>query len=70
MTNLFKLCIKCFSPFYLFRFVGYPGNYVTIFGLRNEDCANGGCLVELAQQLVVIMIGKQIINNCQEMAVP
>ena len=41
-----------------------------IFGLRNEECSNGGCLVELAQQLLVIMVGKQIINNCQEVAIP
>ena len=52
------------------RFVGYPGNYTKIFGLRNEACSNGGCLVELAQQLLVIMVGKQIINNCQEVAIP
>ncbi|XP_072036734.1 LOW QUALITY PROTEIN: anoctamin-7-like [Amphiura filiformis] len=59
-----------YIAFFKGKFVGYPGNYVYIFGLRNEDCANGGCLVELAQQLVVIMIGKQMINNCQEVAVP
>ena len=34
------------------------------------QCQNGGCLIELAQQLAVIMIGKQIINNCQEVIVP
>lgn len=34
------------------------------------QCDAGGCLIELAQQLVVIMIGKQIINNVQEVAVP
>ena len=34
------------------------------------QCNNGGCLVELAQQLAVIMIGKQIINNAQEIIVP
>ena len=56
--------------YFYFRFVGYPGNYVHIFGLRNEECNTGGCLLELAQQLIVIMIGKQIINNCQEVAVP
>lgn len=39
-------------------------------GLRQEDCNNSGCLVELAQQLVVIMIGKQMINNAQEILVP
>ena len=29
------------------------------------QCSNGGCLIELAQQLAVIMIGKQMINNAQ-----
>ncbi|XP_071839924.1 anoctamin-7-like isoform X4 [Apostichopus japonicus] len=52
------------------KFVGYPGNYVRLFGLRNEDCGSGGCLIELAQQLIVIMVGKQIINNCQELIIP
>jgi len=31
---------------------------------------SGGCLAELAIQLAVIMIGKQIINNCQEIMIP
>ncbi|XP_016059095.1 PREDICTED: anoctamin-7 [Miniopterus natalensis] len=62
------------SPIYIGffkgRFVGYPGNYHTLFGVRNEECAAGGCLIELAQELLVIMVGKQIINNMQEMLVP
>ncbi|XP_045701803.1 anoctamin-7 isoform X3 [Phyllostomus hastatus] len=62
------------SPIYIAffkgRFVGYPGNYHTLFGVRNEECAPGGCLVELAQELLVIMVGKQIINNVQEILVP
>uniref|UniRef100_A0A1I8JQX3 Anoctamin n=1 Tax=Macrostomum lignano TaxID=282301 RepID=A0A1I8JQX3_9PLAT len=36
---------------------------IKFFGLRNEECDNGGCLIELAQQLAVIMIGKQIIKQ-------
>ncbi|XP_022096905.1 anoctamin-7-like isoform X1 [Acanthaster planci] len=59
-----------YIAFFKGKFVGYPGNYTKIFGLRNEACSNGGCLVELAQQLLVIMVGKQIINNCQEVAIP
>uniref|UniRef100_A0A3P8USS8 Anoctamin n=1 Tax=Cynoglossus semilaevis TaxID=244447 RepID=A0A3P8USS8_CYNSE len=57
------------SPFYVafFKgFVGYPTNYGTLFGMRNEDCGPGGCLIELAEQLFIIMVGKQLINNCQE----
>lgn len=34
------------------------------------QCSAGGCLIELAQQLAVIMIGKQIINNAQEILLP
>ena len=30
----------------------------------------GGCLIELAQQLAVIMVGKQCINNAQEIIIP
>ncbi|XP_053704576.1 anoctamin-7 [Synchiropus splendidus] len=62
------------SPFYVAffkgRFVGYPTNYGTLFGMRNEDCGPGGCLIELAQQLVIIMVGKQLINNIQEFIIP
>merc|ERR1712165_403938 len=60
-----------YIAFFKGKFVGYPGNYKHIFeSLRNEECGNGGCLIELAQQLAVIMIGKQCINNCQEMFIP
>ncbi|KAJ4430987.1 hypothetical protein ANN_19580, partial [Periplaneta americana] len=59
-----------YIAFFKGRFVGYPGNYTRILRLRNEDCSAGGCLIELAQQLAVIMIGKQIINNAQEILVP
>ncbi|XP_018604157.1 anoctamin-7 [Scleropages formosus] len=62
------------SPIYIAffkgRFVGYPGKYHTFFGIRNEDCGAGGCLIELAQELLVIMVGKQIINNVQEFVFP
>uniref|UniRef100_A0AAX7SMK0 Anoctamin n=1 Tax=Astatotilapia calliptera TaxID=8154 RepID=A0AAX7SMK0_ASTCA len=62
------------SPFYVAffkgRFVGYPTNYGTLFGMRNEDCGAGGCLIELAQQLFIIMVGKQLINNVQEFILP
>ncbi|XP_056138913.1 anoctamin-7 [Lampris incognitus] len=62
------------SPIYIAffkgRFVGYPGTYNTLFGIRNEDCGAGGCLIELAQELLVIMVGKQLINNIQEFIFP
>uniref|UniRef100_A0A1I8F4Q3 Anoctamin n=1 Tax=Macrostomum lignano TaxID=282301 RepID=A0A1I8F4Q3_9PLAT len=59
-----------YIAFFKGKFTGYPGRYIKFFGLRNEECDNGGCLIELAQQLAVIMIGKQIINNCQEVFLP
>ncbi|XP_046389365.1 anoctamin-7-like [Ischnura elegans] len=59
-----------YIAFFKGRFVGYPGHYTHILSLRNEDCSAGGCLIELAQQLAVIMVGKQMINNAQEILVP
>ncbi|XP_020637693.3 anoctamin-7 isoform X2 [Pogona vitticeps] len=62
------------SPFYVAffkgRFVGYPGQYGKLLGMRNEDCGPGGCLIELAQQLFIIMVGKQVVSNIQEFLVP
>uniref|UniRef100_A0A8C2Z1S2 Anoctamin n=1 Tax=Cyclopterus lumpus TaxID=8103 RepID=A0A8C2Z1S2_CYCLU len=55
-----------YIAFFKGRFIGYPGNYQTLFGFRNEECGPGGCLIELAQELLVIMVGKQLINNTQE----
>lgn len=59
-----------YIAFFKGRFVGIPGNYNTLFGVRTEDCGAGGCLIELAQELLVIMVGKQIINNVQEFVTP
>ncbi|ELT94351.1 hypothetical protein CAPTEDRAFT_102977, partial [Capitella teleta] len=56
--------------FFKGKFIGYPGHYTTFLGLRSEECQNGGCLIELAQQLAVIMVGKQVINNAQELIIP
>ncbi|XP_077168838.1 anoctamin-7-like isoform X1 [Paroedura picta] len=62
------------SPFYVAffkgRFVRYPGQYGQLLGMRNEDCGPGGCLIELAQQLFVIMVGKQLVSNAQEFLIP
>ena len=38
--------------------------------IASAQCSAGGCLIELAQQLGVIMIGKQVVNNAQEILVP
>lgn len=52
------------------KLTGYPGNYNTFLGFRNEPCPPYGCLLELTIQLAVIMIGKQAINNVVEMLLP
>ena len=41
-----------------------------MLGIRNEDCGPGGCFIELAQQLGIILIGKQAIGNAQELLIP
>ena len=35
-----------------------------------DQCDPAGCLYELAVQLGVIMVGKQILNNCVELLIP
>ncbi|XP_056330037.1 anoctamin-7 [Danio aesculapii] len=59
-----------YIAFFKGRFVGYPGSYNTLLGIRNEDCGASGCLIELAQELLVIMVGKQVISNIQEFVLP
>ncbi|XP_055000082.1 anoctamin-1 isoform X1 [Sorex araneus] len=61
-----------YVAFFKGRFVGRPGDYVYIFhSFRMEECAPGGCLMELCIQLSIIMLGKQLIqNNLFEIGVP
>ncbi|XP_043943405.1 anoctamin-2-like [Protopterus annectens] len=61
-----------YVAFFKGRFVGKPGNYVYVFnGHRMEECAPGGCLMELCIQLSIIMLGKQLIqNNLFEIGIP
>ncbi|XP_036923959.1 anoctamin-2 isoform X2 [Sturnira hondurensis] len=69
--------VNAYSPifyvaFFKGRFVGRPGSYVYVFNnYRMEECAPGGCLMELCIQLSIIMLGKQLIqNNIFEIGVP
>lgn len=39
-------------------------------GVLLPQCGPGGCLIELAEQLFIIMVGKQLINNIQEFILP
>ncbi|KAJ9601623.1 hypothetical protein L9F63_000231, partial [Diploptera punctata] len=52
------------------KFVGYPLKYNKIFGMRQEECSPGGCLMELCIQLAIIMVGKQAYNTILEMIIP
>ncbi|KAF1480664.1 Anoctamin-7, partial [Pygoscelis antarcticus] len=58
-----------YIAFFKRKFVGYPGNYLSFLGIRNEECSPGGCFIKLAQELLVIMVGKQISSNMQEVAI-
>ena len=35
-----------------------------------QQCSTYGCLLELTIQLSVVMLGKQILNDCIELGVP
>ncbi|KAK6292247.1 hypothetical protein J4Q44_G00368310 [Coregonus suidteri] len=53
-----------YVAFFKGRFAGRPGDYVYVFNnYRMEECAPGGCLIELCIQLSIIMVGKQLIQN-------
>lgn len=52
------------------KWPGTPAKYNRIFGFRQEECAPGGCLMELFIQLSIIMIGKQAINSLLEIVIP
>ncbi|XP_051823278.1 anoctamin-1 [Antechinus flavipes] len=69
--------VNAYSPifyvaFFKGRFAGRPGDYLYIFrSFRMEECAPGGCLMELCIQLSIIMLGKQLIqNNLFEIGIP
>uniref|UniRef100_A0A7N8YJZ7 Anoctamin n=1 Tax=Mastacembelus armatus TaxID=205130 RepID=A0A7N8YJZ7_9TELE len=60
---------------FIFQFVNFYSSpvYIAFFkGLlgSSAECGAGGCLIELAQEMLVIMVGKQLINNIQEFIVP
>lgn len=56
-----------YVAFFKGRFNEYPSTYgETGSGDFTEQCDPAGCFVELSIQLIIIMIGKQIINNVLE----
>nr|XP_037871635.1 anoctamin-4 isoform X5 [Bombyx mori] len=59
-----------YIAFFKGKIIGRPGEYIRFFGHRQEECAPGGCLLELSIQLAIIMVGKQFINTIVEMMMP
>ncbi|XP_006015993.1 anoctamin-6 isoform X2 [Alligator sinensis] len=68
-VNYYSSCF--YIAFFKGKFVGYPGDPVYWLGkYRNEECDPGGCLLELTTQLAIIVGGKSIWNNVQEVLLP
>uniref|UniRef100_A0A3B4BL81 Anoctamin n=1 Tax=Periophthalmus magnuspinnatus TaxID=409849 RepID=A0A3B4BL81_9GOBI len=68
-VNYYSSCF--YIAFAKGKAVGYPGQPVYLLGkYRNEECDPGGCLIELTTQLSIIMGGKAIWNNIQEVLLP
>ncbi|KAK6314659.1 hypothetical protein J4Q44_G00141880 [Coregonus suidteri] len=55
---------------FLFQFVNYYSSCFYIAFAKGKVCDPGGCLIELTTQLTVIMGGKAIWNNIQEVLLP
>uniref|UniRef100_UPI0037E8E092 anoctamin-6 n=1 Tax=Semicossyphus pulcher TaxID=241346 RepID=UPI0037E8E092 len=68
-VNYYSSCF--YIAFAKGKVVGFPGKPVYLLGkYRNEECDPGGCLIELTTQLSIIMGGKAIWNNIQEVLLP
>nr|XP_033471023.1 anoctamin-6 [Epinephelus lanceolatus] len=68
-VNYYSSCF--YIAFAKGKAVGFPGDPVYLLGkYRNEECDPGGCLIELTTQLSIIMGGKAIWNNIQEVLLP
>jgi hypothetical protein len=50
-------------------FRNFSSSKVGQFELQ-EQCNPSGCMAELFTQLSIIMIGKQVLNNLQEIILP
>ena len=49
---------------------GTPDSYWRLFGYRQEECAPGGCFMELAVQMAMIFVGKQFLLQVMEYYIP
>ena len=60
------------------RFFEHPGDlgqraggkYIYFSGFAFDNCDTSGCFFELSIQLMVVMIGKQLMNNIIEFLIP
>lgn len=62
-----------YIAFFKGRFANHPGDLTddgSFARQTQEECGTGGCLVELAIQLAIIMVGKQALNAFVEMSQP
>jgi len=73
-VSLFQFVNSYASIFYIAyfkgQFVGRPGDRGELFGIRDEDCPEYGCMLELTIQLAIIMVGKQVFGNFVEVILP
>ncbi|NXN95897.1 ANO6 protein, partial [Rhinopomastus cyanomelas] len=68
-VNYYSSCF--YIAFFKGKFVGHPGSPVYWLGkYRSEECDPGGCLLELTTQLAIIVGGKAVWNNIQEVLLP
>ncbi|KAJ6217834.1 hypothetical protein RDWZM_008991 [Blomia tropicalis] len=58
-----------YIAFFKGRFIGNPGEFKDE-SLTQEECATGGCLLELAIQLAIIMVGRQLFSAMLELCMP
>ena len=73
---LFQFVNTYASIFYIAFFksgmvVGTPSRYKRVAGsYRLDSCSEQGCFLELCVQLLIIMVGQQVIGNITEVAIP
>ncbi|XP_064628203.1 anoctamin-4-like isoform X2 [Lineus longissimus] len=60
-----------YIAFFKGRFTGTPGKYdYSVTGYRGEECDPAGCMIGLCIQLLIVMVGKQALNNAKELILP
>lgn len=59
-----------YIAFFRGNLVGFPGAFNRIGSVRLDECPTYGCFLELTIQLVIILLGKQILNNFMELGLP